>query len=65
KDKINDLRTTYGSLCFENYVSWGTGYTESSALAVPVFLMDEENARRVASQYKGVTKEFLEKVSGD
>ena len=65
KDKINELRAAYSSLCFENYVSWGTGYTESSALAVPVFLMDDENARRVASQYKGVTKEFLEKVSGD
>ncbi|MCF6154110.1 MAG: hypothetical protein E3K36_02425 [Candidatus Brocadia sp.] len=65
KDKMNELRKDYSSVCFENFISWGAGYTEASALAVPVFLMDDENARRVAEQYKAVTKEFLEKVSGD
>ncbi len=67
KDKMNELRKDkdYSNACFENSVSWGTGYTEASALAVPVFLMDDENAMRVAEQYKEVTKEFIEKVSGD
>lgn len=64
-DKMNELRKDYSNICFGNSISWGTGYTEASALAVPVFLMDDENARRVAEQYKEVTKEFLEKVSGD
>ncbi|MFN3531767.1 MAG: ParA family protein [Candidatus Brocadia sp.] len=64
KDKMNELRKEHSNKCFENSISWGTGYTEASALAVPVFLMDDENARRVAEQYKEVTKEFLEKVSG-
>lgn len=65
KDKINDLRKDYNNACFTNSISWGTGYTEASAQAVPVFLMNDENATRVAEQYKEVTKEFLEKVSGD
>jgi chromosome partitioning protein len=65
KDKMNELRKDCSNLCFENSVSWGAGYTEASALAVPVFLMDNENAMRVAEQYKEVTREFLEKVSGD
>lgn len=65
KDKMNELRKDYSNLCFENSISWGTGYTEASSLAVPVFLMNDENAMRVAEQYKEVAKEFLEKVSGD
>jgi chromosome partitioning protein len=65
KDKMNELRKGHGNVCFTNSISWGTGYTEASALAIPVFLMDDENAMRVAEQYKEVTKEFLEKVSGD
>ncbi len=65
KDKMNELRKDYSNLCFENSISWGTGYTEASSLAVPVFLMNDENAMRVAEQYKEAAKEFLEKVSGD
>lgn len=64
KDKMNELRRNYSDLCFEKYISWGAGYTESSALAVPVFLMDDENAKRVSVQYQEVTKEFLQKVEG-
>ncbi|TVL99507.1 MAG: hypothetical protein CV087_17820 [Candidatus Brocadia sp. WS118] len=65
KDKMNELRKGYRNACFESSISWGTGYTEASALAVPVFLINDENAMRVAGQYKEVTKEFLHKVSGD
>ncbi len=65
KDKMNELRKDYSGLCFENAISWGAGYTEASALAVPVFAMSDENAMRVAEQYKKVTKEFLEKVDGN
>ncbi|KXK25301.1 MAG: ATPase involved in chromosome partitioning [Candidatus Brocadia sinica] len=65
KDKMNELRKDYNNICFANSISWGTGYTEASALAVPVFLMDDENTMRVAEQYKEVTKEFLEKVGGN
>lgn len=65
KDKMIELRKDYSNVCFENSISWGTGYTEASALAIPVFLMNDENAVRVAEQYKEVTKEFLEKVSGE
>lgn len=65
KDKMNELRRDYSDICFESSVSWGTGYTEASALAVPVFAMSDENAVRVAEQYKKVTKEFLEKVDGN
>ena len=65
KDKMNELRRDYPELCFENAISWGAGYTESAAQAVPVFLMNDENAVRVAAQYKEVTKEFLEKIHGD
>lgn len=65
KDKMNELRKNYGNVCFENSISWGAGYTEASSLAVPVFLLNDENAMRVAEQYKEVAKEFLEKVRGD
>lgn len=65
KDKMNELRKNYGNVCFENSISWGAGYTEASSLAVPVFLLNDENAIRVAEQYKEVAKEFLEKVRGD
>ena len=64
KDKMNELRKDYSTLCFENFISWGAGYTEAAAQAVPVFLMNDENAMRVAEQYKEVTKEFLRKVNG-
>ncbi|KKO20770.1 MAG: AAA family ATPase [Candidatus Brocadia sp.] len=63
KDKITGLRKDYGNACFESFISWGAGYTEASAMAVPVFLLNDENAMRVAGQYKEVTKEFLEKVN--
>ncbi|MBC8550512.1 MAG: AAA family ATPase [Candidatus Brocadiales bacterium] len=62
KDKMNDLRKDYNDQCFENYVSWGAGYTEAAAQAVPVFLLKDDNSKRVAEQYKLVTEEFLNKV---
>ncbi|MCP4255703.1 MAG: AAA family ATPase [Candidatus Scalindua sp.] len=62
KDKMNDLRKDYNDQCFENYVSWGAGYTEAAAQAVPVFLLKDDNSKRVAEQYKLVTDEFLSKV---
>lgn len=62
KDKMNNLRKHYGGLCFENYVSWGAGYTEAAAQAVPVFLLKDDNSKRVAEQYKLITEEFLNKV---
>ena len=65
KDKMSELRKDYRGLCFEHLISWGAGYTEASAQAVPVFLMNDENAVRVAEQYKEVTNEFLEKAGGD
>lgn len=65
KDRMKDLQEKYAGLYFENYISWGTGYTEAAAQAVPVFSLNEENAMRVAEQYKEVAKEFLQKVDGD
>jgi len=62
KDKMNDLRKDYSDQCFENYISWGAGYTEAAAQAVPVFLLKDDNSIRVAEQYKLVTEEFLNKV---
>ncbi|MGR3221287.1 MAG: ParA family protein [Candidatus Anammoxibacter sp.] len=62
KDKMNDLRKDYSDKCFENYISWGAGYTEAAAQAVPVFLLKDDNSKRVAEQYKLVTEEFLNKV---
>lgn len=62
KDKMNNLRRDYSDQCFENYVSWGAGYTEAAAQAVPVFLLKDDNSKRVAEQYKLVTEEFLDKV---
>lgn len=62
RDKIESLRKEYRELCFEGYISWGAGYTEAAAQTVPVFLMDDENARRVAGQYQETTKEFLAKI---
>ncbi len=62
KDKMNDLRKDYSDHCFENYISWGAGYTEAAAQAVPVFLLKDDNSKRVAEQYKLVTEEFLNKV---
>ncbi|MEK7698875.1 MAG: AAA family ATPase [Planctomycetota bacterium] len=62
RDKMDLLRKEYRELCFEGYISWGAGYTEAAAQTVPVFLMNDENARRVAEQYKDATKEFLEKI---
>ncbi len=61
KDKMNDLRKDYSDQCFENYISWGAGYTEAAAQAVPVFLLKDDNSKRVAEQYKLVTEEFLNK----
>ncbi len=63
KDKMNDLRKHYGDLCFENYISWGAGYTEAAAQAVPVFLLKDDNSKRVADQYKLITKEILNKIN--
>ncbi len=63
KDKMNDLRKHYGDLCFENYVSWGAGYTEAAAQAAPVFLLKDDNSKRVAGQYKLVTEEILNRVN--
>ncbi len=62
KDKIDELSRKYGSVCFENFVSWRVGYTEASAQAAPVFLMNDENARQVSGQYQEVAKEFLRKM---
>ncbi len=64
KDKMNDLRKDYSEQCFENYISWGAGYTEAAAQAAPVFLLKDDNSKRVAEQYKQVTEEFLNKVGG-
>ncbi|GAX61550.1 ATPases [Candidatus Scalindua japonica] len=64
KDKMNELRRDHSDLCFENYISWGAGYTEAAAQAVPVFLLKDDNSKRVAGQYKLVTEEFLDKVGG-
>lgn len=65
KKIMQDIRDEYGDVCFEHYISWGIGYTEAAAQSTPVFLMNDDNAMRVAEQYKEVTKEFLEKVGGD
>ena len=62
---MHDIHEKYGELCFKNHISWGTGYVEAAAQAAPVFSLREENAMRVAEQYKEVTKEFLQKVNGD
>lgn len=62
KDKMNTLRKHYGDLCFENYISWGAGYTEAAEQAVPVFLLKDNNSIRVAEQYKLVTEDFLKKT---
>ena len=62
RDKIEELRRKYQELCFEGYISWGAGYTEAAAQTVPVFLMNDENAKRVAGQYQETTKEFLAKT---
>ncbi len=65
KKIMQDIHDKYGDLCFEKYILWGIGYTEAAAQSSPVFLMDDDNTMRVAEQYKEVTKEFLQKVSGD
>ncbi len=65
KTIMQGIREKHGELCFQNYVLWGTGYVEAAAQAAPVFSLREENAMRVAGQYKEVTKEFLQKVNGD
>lgn len=65
KEKIELLRKIYHDLCFNQYISLGTGYTEAAASALPVFLMEDSNATRVAMEYREVAKEFLEKVGGE
>jgi len=62
KRVMQDLYEEYNDLCFENYISLGTGYTEAAAQALPVFLSNDDNSKRVAEQYKEVTKEFLKKI---
>lgn len=65
KERMQSLRKDYHTLCFEQYISLGTGYTEAAASALPVFLANDSNSIRVASEYKEVTNEFLQKVDGN
>lgn len=65
KERMQSLRKDYDSVCFEQYISLGAGYTEAAASALPVFLTSDSNSLRVSAEYKEVTKEFLQKINGD
>ncbi|MDG6953934.1 MAG: AAA family ATPase [Nitrososphaerota archaeon] len=57
-----DIRREYGKVVFDAYTTEGIGYGEAAELARPVFLVNEQNAKRVSPQYIQITREFLEKI---
>ena len=59
---MHDIREKYGELCFWKLRFVGDRLCEAAAQAAPVFSLREENAMRVAEQYKEVTKEFYRKL---
>ena len=57
--KMEDVSRTHSGKCFTNFTVEGIGYTEAAEDALPVFVVNEPNARRVAEQYIEITKEFV------
>jgi chromosome partitioning protein len=57
--KMDEIKADYGQVVFDAYTTEGIGYGEASELALPVFLIDSTNARRVADHYRKIGDEFL------
>ncbi|TKC96409.1 ParA family protein [Polyangium fumosum] len=57
--KMAEIKGDYGPNVFEEYTTEGIGYGEASERALPVFLIDDANAKRVADQYRKIGDEFL------
>jgi len=60
--KMAEVSGRYVNKAFEHYTTEGIGYSEAAESALPVFLMDGANARRVADQYREITAEFLKRI---
>jgi chromosome partitioning protein len=60
--KMAEVSGRYVNKTFKHYTTEGIGYSEAAENALPVFLMDGANARRVADQYREITAEFLKRI---
>lgn len=61
--KMEEIQADYGAVVFEQYTTEGIGYGEASERALPVFLIDGQNAERVADHYRKIGDEFLARYS--
>lgn len=61
--RMRQIASDHPERCFENYTTEGIGYGEAAEQALPVYLMSGTNARRVSSQYREITDEFLGRFS--
>lgn len=64
-EKMTDVSATYPGKCFENFTTEGIGYTEAAEDALPVFVVSDSNAQRVAQQYIDITDEFVNRKDLD
>lgn len=60
--EVNRLRRTGG--VFDAYVTEGDGLRLAAARRVPVYNVDGANAERQSHQFRMLTKEFVESISG-
>jgi chromosome partitioning protein len=60
--KMAEVSNRYQGKTFDHYTTEGIGYSEAAESALPVFLLDGANARRVADQYREITAEFTKRI---
>jgi len=60
--KMREITERYAGKTFQNYTTEGIGYSEAAESALPVFLLDGPNPRRVADQYREITAEFIRRI---
>jgi len=56
---IEQIMRTYPGKAFPHYTIEGIGYGEAAEQALPVYLVESQNCRRVASQYAEITNDFV------
>jgi chromosome partitioning protein len=57
--KMAEVRAEYGAAVFDDYTTEGIGYSQASELALPVFLIEGPNEKRVAEHYRRIGDDFL------
>jgi chromosome partitioning protein len=60
--KMSQMSSRYSGKTFKSYTTEGIGYGEASEMALPVYLVGNTNARRVADQYRDITVEFIRRL---